>query len=986
MAEEKAYRFAPFRLDPANWRLRKNNEFRALRPKTFAILRHLLDNAGRLVTKDDLLRTVWPGVKVENSALRVCMNELRQVLEDDPHRPRFVETVHRLGYRFIASVDLSDEEEDEPAHFARPQPIVVGRDAEVARLLESWERALSGTQQVVFIAGEPGVGKTTLVDKFLAMPLASGFARIGRGQCADQYGNGEAYLPVFEAIATICNGRKGKDARRILLREAPDWSAQMPWLRSVDGPNNGAPARQPSQARMLRELAVALATIASARPVVLVFEDLHLSDRATAEAIAYLAKRRDPVRLMIVGTYRSAGTRRDPARLAAMARDLRDRGQCQILRLSGLKEADVADYLHRRVDRPLSPKLAAQVHRRTGGNPLFMAALVDHLESSGATARSWPDDLRELGVPDNVHAMIEHQIDELPEEDRRILKLASVAGAANFEFSSAELAAACGDESEPENQDTIEERCQDLTRRVGFLLAADVARWPDGTVSAGYLFGHALYQEVLYAMMSGGQRARAHLRIAHRLEAAYGAQAGRISTQLAMHFERGGDPFRAAENLNNDADTALSRGAPLEALAQIEKALGLLKLVPRDHDRARLELRLEATRSQGLVMGRFSRPKIEATVRRIGDLVDEVGNWAVPLLVIQGVTRRAIAPRESRAWEVLSTAALRRAESESHGAQAAELVPLQSFAHMALSTACIVQGKYHEAAFHARRAIETYNPAYQSPSSDSRVHALAEYAVAQWTLGYADEARRLMLEAIAAGEKTGNANALAFAISRAATICAFTRQPKEQLAFAERLVAFTADKDVEPWHSWGLFLRGSAREQMGEVNEGYRIMRSALAALESGDANHPPTITTHARASLRYTEVAAGLLRAHQGMRDVQEVIDECIQTGSVGLLADLYRLMGLLALLKENPDRAPEVEAEGFFRKAIAPARSQGAISLELLAALDLGRMLRRQGKTAEARRILSSILRRFAEGHDTPNLNDAQGLLDELQTGATR
>src|SRR5579885_2974762 len=306
MAEEKAYRFAPFRLDPANWRLRKNNEFRALRPKTFAILRHLLDNAGRLVTKDDLLRTVWPGVKVENSALRVCMNELRQVLEDDPHRPRFVETVHRLGYRFIASVDLSDEEEDEPAHFARPQP-------------------------VVFIAGEPGVGKTTLVYKFLAMPLASGFARIGRGQCADQYGNGEAYLPVFEAIATICNGRKGKDARRILMREAPDWSAQMPWLRSVDGPNNGAPARQPSQARMLRELAVALATIASARPVVLVFEDLHLSDRATAEAIAYLAKRRDPVRLMIVGTYRSAGTRRDPARLAAMARDLRDRGQCQIL-------------------------------------------------------------------------------------------------------------------------------------------------------------------------------------------------------------------------------------------------------------------------------------------------------------------------------------------------------------------------------------------------------------------------------------------------------------------------------------------------------------------------------------------------------------------------------------------------------------------------------------------------------------------------------
>ncbi len=978
MSEEKAYRFTPFRLDPANWRLRKNNEFRALRPKTFAILRHLLDNAGRLVTKDDLLRAVWPGVKVEKSALRVCMNELRHVLEDDPHRPRFVETVHRLGYRFIAPVDLSDEEEDEPAHLVRAQPIFVGRDAEVALLLESWERALTGTQQVVFIAGEPGVGKTTLVDRFLSLPLVSNFARIGRGQCADQYGNGEAYLPVFEAIGAICNGGKGRDARRILMRDAPDWSAQMPWLRSVDGPNSGAPRRQPSQARMLSEIAAALGRIASTRPVALVFEDLHLSDHATAELIAYLAKRRDPTRLMIVGTYRSAGTRRDPAQLAAMARDLRARGQCQILRLRGLKESDVADYLHRRIDRPLPAKLAAQVHRRTGGNPLFMAAVADHLESSGQTARSWPGDLRELGVPDNVHAMIEQQIDELSDEDQKLLKFASIAGAANFEFSSAALAAAFDDEIG--NQDAIEERCQDLTRRVGFFLAGEVVRWPDGTVSAGYLFGHALYQEVLYAMMSSGQRARAHLRIARRLEQAYAAQPARIATELAMHLERGGDYFHAAQYLNDAADTALSRGAPREALAQIDTAMGLLERAPRDHDRLRLESRLEATRLQGLVSSRFSGPKIEATVRRIGDLVEEVGIFAVQLLVIQGFIRLVVSPMEGRACEVLIKAALQRAESESHGPEAAELVPLQSVAHMALTTACAVQGKYNEVALHAQRAIETYDPGYQSPSSDSRVHALAEYAFAEWAMGYVEKARNLMREAIATGEKTGNANALAFAMARAATICAMSRQPKEQLALADRLVAFTADKDVEPWHSWGLFLRGSAREQMGEVNEGCRIMRSALAALESHDTNHPPTITTHARASLRYAEVSAGLLRANEGMREVQEAIEECMQTGAVGMLADLYRLMGLLALRREQPERAPEIEAERFFRKAVATARSQRAKSLELLATLELCRMLQRQNKPAEARKILARMLRGFAGGLDTPNLKDARTLLEQL------
>jgi len=155
MTTDKAYRFSSFRLDPQTWKLRKNNEFRPLRPKTFSILRHLLDHAGRLVSKEDLFSAIWPGVNVENSALRVCMNELRQALDDDPHRPRFVETVHRRGYRFIAPVDFTTDDDEEPTQLLQVPAILVGREQESARLLNCWERALTGTRQAVFVVGEP---------------------------------------------------------------------------------------------------------------------------------------------------------------------------------------------------------------------------------------------------------------------------------------------------------------------------------------------------------------------------------------------------------------------------------------------------------------------------------------------------------------------------------------------------------------------------------------------------------------------------------------------------------------------------------------------------------------------------------------------------------------------------------------------------------------------------------------------------------------
>jgi len=977
MTEQKAYRFSSFRLDPATWRLRKNNEFRPLRPKTFAILRYLLDNAGRLVTKEDLYAAVWPGLKVEQSALRVCMNELRQVLDDSPRRPRFVETVHRRGYRFIAPVDLTDNEDDEPARLVRAQPIIVGREAEMSRLLESWEIALSGTPQVVFLVGEPGVGKTTLLESFLAAPLVAGFARVGKGHCADQYGKSEAYLPVFDAITQICSGPKGRDARKAFFRDAPGWAAHMPGLRGADSPAADG-ASHASPGLMLAEMAATIGRIAPTRPVMLVFEDLHLADQATTELIAYLARRRDPVRLMIVGTFRNTQPRRDPARLTAVTRDLQARKQCQVIRLHGLDESAVADYLNRRINRPLSQKLLSQVCRRTGGNPLFMTAIVDHMEALGA--RAWPDDLRELGVPDTVHAMIEQQIEDLPEDDQKFLKTASIAAAVGFEFSSAALAAALENDPSASQQDRIEERCEALTRRLNFLHATGISRWPDGTIAATYAFGHALYQEVLYGMNSAGYRARTHLRIANRLQNAFAAKSTAVASELSAHFERGGEFRRAAECLNDAIDTMISRGASLLALRETERALELLHRAPDENNRVHAELRLEATRGIGLVTGGGSSERIDACVQRMSVLAQEAGNWAVHMLLVQGITRFNDAPSERRAALAMIKTGLRQAESAPKESAEAGLVPLQSIGHTALSIACNQRGEFRDAIAHAHKAIETYDPAYQPPSFDSRVFSIAEEAVAHWSLGFPDQARRRALEAIDAAEKISRAPVLVYALARGATVFGLCQDFAKANAIVDRLITFAADKDLSTMRAWGYFLRGALRSWMGAPDEACRIMRPALAELDSPAERRRAGDTTTARLTFCQAEFLAGLLRPHEAIARLTRIVEDALQMASEGSLADAYRLMGVITLSQEPGNSGTAREAEKLFHKAIQTAHEQGSQSLELRVALDLAALFHRQGKTVEAKQLLSGIYQRFTEGHDTGDLKAAANLLARL------
>jgi len=198
-----------WRLDVDNECLRRGEQAVALTPKAFAVLRYLVEHPGRLVTKAELFDAIWPDTYVSDGVLKNCVMELRKALEDEARAPQFIETVYRRGYRLIAPLTTASPVSSSKFHVPPPKPTPnsqhlvptpVGREAEIVQLHGWLEKALRGERQIVFVTGEPGIGKTTLVEAFLQQSTTDGQLWIGRGQCIEHYGAGEAYLPILEAL------------------------------------------------------------------------------------------------------------------------------------------------------------------------------------------------------------------------------------------------------------------------------------------------------------------------------------------------------------------------------------------------------------------------------------------------------------------------------------------------------------------------------------------------------------------------------------------------------------------------------------------------------------------------------------------------------------------------------------------------------------------------------------------------------------------
>jgi predicted ATPase len=245
--------------------------------------------------------------------------------------------------------------------------ILLGRNAELAQLQSYFEKVLAGERQIVFVTGEPGIGKTTLVERFIAQTCRAYTDQIGLGECIDHYGSGEAYLPVLAALAQLCRQPGSERIIPVLMQRAPSWLVQMPGLLDADVQT----ALQQrtlgvDRNRMLREMADALEALADERPLVLWLEDLHWSDYATLDLIAYLARSRRPAHLLLIGTYRPVDVILNSHPLKIVKQELQMHGQCQELPMEGSGPEAVAEYL---VVRFPDHRFRASSHKRSMSVP-----------------------------------------------------------------------------------------------------------------------------------------------------------------------------------------------------------------------------------------------------------------------------------------------------------------------------------------------------------------------------------------------------------------------------------------------------------------------------------------------------------------------------------------------------------------------------------------------------------------------------------------
>jgi predicted ATPase/DNA-binding winged helix-turn-helix (wHTH) protein len=566
--------FASFRLDTSKECLWREGEEIALPPKPFAVLRYLVENPGRLITHDELLDALWPETYVQPQVLRTYMLELRRILGDDTAQPRFIQTMPKRGYRFIAPV-----KEWQGANGAGTPGTaggLAGRSEEMARLEGELRHVEQGQRRVVFVTGEPGIGKTALADAFCAQVSRAQPAMVARGQCVEGFAANEPYYPVMEALRQLCAPAGGEAASRVLARVAA------PWLSALgrDEAAAGARALEAGDAeRTAGQLCAALEEMSAEQPLILVFEDLQWADDATLHLISALARRRARCQMLVLMTCGSAeGTPRAGCR--GLKQDLLMRQLAAELALTPLTQVAVSQLLRRELRQETLPAgLSAFVHQHSEGNPLFAKAMVEHLIGQGFLVREraegapggWtaaaPFAEIEGSVPEGLAQMIELEMERLRPEEQRLLEAGSLVGIA---FPVWAVAAALDEEMA-----ATEEACAALARRLSFVERAGEDELPDGTRSDFYVFVHSMYRQVLYRRQPATRRARRHQRIAIRLGELFAGREASVARERALHFEAAGDRLSAAMALRSAARHAQQRNAQAEAAELLEHALRL---------------------------------------------------------------------------------------------------------------------------------------------------------------------------------------------------------------------------------------------------------------------------------------------------------------------------------------------------------------------------------------------------------------------------
>jgi predicted ATPase len=773
----------------------------------------------------------------------------------------------------------------------------------------------------------------------------------------------------------VCVGDPGgQEVVALLGQQAPTWLVQMPGLvRTADLEALQRRSAGATQDRMLWELAEALERLTTRQPLLLVLEDLHWSDPSTLDVLAVLARRREPARLLLLGTYRLPDALQRGHPLPTVHHELQRHGQCTELPLPLLPEAAVAAYLATRfLDVRLPAGLARLVHRRTEGHPLFMVTVVEEWVRRGWLVPADEDSTLRVAladvastVPESVRQMLEQQLEHLSPMDQRVLEVGSVAGAT---FSAAAVAAGLAHEVVE-----VEDWCAGLARRHQWLEACGEQVWPDGTVAGGYRFLHALYQEVAYHRLPAARRVQLHRRLGEREEAGYGSQVRERAAVLAMHFTRGRDIRRAVRYLQYAGENALQRSAYPEALQHLTQGLALLATLPETPTRHQEELGLLTTLARTLQVTKGGgTPELESVLTRASALSQQVGESRQRFAVLNALYTFRFIRAESQAAQVVAEQLLDLAQCQPDPA-------LLLRAHWALGQVLWYLGAFAPARTHLERGIPLYNPQRHATPQAAIVgtqNSGAGYrtmmAMVLWTLGYPEQAVQRSQEALTMAHAREDPYGLGFTLFQSARLYFYRREWQTAQAHAEAVLALATEHRFVLYAAVGAFFRGLALAAQGQSAEGIAQMRQGLAAVQAtGTAVDMPFYLTQLAAA--HGQVG----QVEEGLHLLMEAMVVVDTTGGRYHEAELRRLHGELLLRQAVPNAA---QAEACFHRALDVARRQQAKAWELRAAMSLSRLWQQQGKRDETRELLAPIYGWFTEGFDTADLQDARALLDAL------